>query len=146
MGSVLVIFIVFCVEFLDLLVCFVLCLVYPTLPVFLDCSFMIAPSVFCNAYFVPTVCPVSCVTNVSSISRLSILDCRSVFSNVYLLPVVCPVSLVPNVVSVSGLSILDCRSVFSDLYLLPVVCPVSSVPNVVSVSGLSILDCPFGIL
>jgi hypothetical protein len=53
---------------------------------------------------------VSCVTNASSISGLSILDCRSVLSNVYLLPIVCPVSCVTNVSSISGLSILDCRS------------------------------------
>jgi hypothetical protein len=32
--------------------CFVfsLCFVYPMLPVSLDCQFLIAPSVFCNAY------------------------------------------------------------------------------------------------
>ena len=30
---------------------FVLCLVHPMLPVFLDCPFMIAPSVFSNVYF-----------------------------------------------------------------------------------------------
>ena len=29
---------------------FALCLVYPMLPVSLDCQFLIAPSVFCNAY------------------------------------------------------------------------------------------------
>ena len=29
---------------------FVLCLVYPMLPVYLDCPFMVAPSVFSNVY------------------------------------------------------------------------------------------------
>jgi hypothetical protein len=37
---------------------------------------------------------VSGVTNVSSISGFSTLDCGSVLSNVYLLPIVCPVSCV----------------------------------------------------
>ena len=77
------------------------------LPVSLDCSFLITPSVFSNVYVLPIVCPVSCMTNVSSISGLSVLDCLSVFSNVYLLPIVCPVSCVTNVSSISGLSILD---------------------------------------
>jgi hypothetical protein len=61
-----------------------------------------------NVYLLPIVCPVSCETNVSSISGLSILDCLSVLSNVYLLPIVCPVSCVTNVSSFSGLSVLDC--------------------------------------
>jgi hypothetical protein len=81
------------------------------------------------------------VTNASSFSGLSILDCHLVLSNIYLLPIVCPVSCVTNVSSISGLSILDCRSVFSNVYLLHIVCPVSCVTNVSSISGLSILDC-----
>ena len=40
---------VFCVVFYVLLV-FVLCLVYPMLPISLDCPFLIAPSVFSNVY------------------------------------------------------------------------------------------------
>jgi hypothetical protein len=52
--------------------------------IILDCC-----SVFSNVYLLPIVCPVSCVTNVSSISGLYILDFRSVLSNVYLLPIVC---------------------------------------------------------
>jgi hypothetical protein len=48
-GSVLLIFLVFCVEFLFFV--FVLCLVYPMLPVSLDCPFLITPSVFSNVYF-----------------------------------------------------------------------------------------------
>ena len=50
---------------------FVLCLVYPVLPVSLDCPFSISPSVFCNVYFRP----VSCVPGFASGSGLSILDC-----------------------------------------------------------------------
>jgi hypothetical protein len=33
------------------LIVFVWCLVYPMMPVFLDCPFLIAPSVFSNVYF-----------------------------------------------------------------------------------------------
>jgi hypothetical protein len=54
---------------------YVLCLVYPMFPVSLDCLFFIAPSVFSNVYLLPTVCPVSCVPNVPSVSRLSVRDC-----------------------------------------------------------------------
>ena len=43
-------------------------LVYPMLPVSLDCLFLIAPSVFSNVYL-------SCVPNVASFSGLSIFDC-----------------------------------------------------------------------
>ena len=125
---------------------YVLCLVYPMLPVFLDCPFLIAPSVFFNVYLLPIVYPVSFVINVSSISRLSILDCRLVFSNFYLIPTLYPVLCVTNVSSISGLSVLDCLSVFSNVYLLPIVCPVSCVTNVSSISGLSILDYSFGFL
>ena len=34
-----------------LLFCFVFLRVYPILPVSLDCTFLISPSVFCNIYF-----------------------------------------------------------------------------------------------
>ena len=53
---------------------YVLYLVYPTLPVFLDCPFLIAPSVFSNAYFLPTVYTVSYVPNDARVSGLSIHD------------------------------------------------------------------------
>jgi len=48
MGSVLFIFLVFCVVFVFVLLVFVLCLVYPVLPVSMDCLFLIALSVFSN--------------------------------------------------------------------------------------------------
>ena len=51
---------------------FVLCLVYPMLPVSLNYPFWIGPSVFSDVYLLSTVCPVSCVT---SVSELLILDC-----------------------------------------------------------------------
>jgi len=50
-GWVLFIFLVFSVLSLILFV-FVLCLVYPMLLVYLDCPFLIAPSVFSNVYLV----------------------------------------------------------------------------------------------
>jgi hypothetical protein len=53
----------------------VMCLVYPMFPVSLNCTFLIASLVFSNVYLLPTVCPVSCVPNVSSVSELYILDC-----------------------------------------------------------------------
>jgi hypothetical protein len=63
----------------------------------LDCH-----SVFNIVYLLPVVCPVSGVTNVSSISVLSILFCRSVFLYIYLLPIVCHVSDVTNVSSMTN--------------------------------------------
>ena len=98
----------------------VLCLVYPMLPVSLDCPFLIAPSVFSNIVY--PMLPVSL--------DFPFLIAPSVFSNIVypMLPVSldCPFLIAP--------------SVFSTLS------PVSYVPNVASVSGLSILDCPYGFL
>jgi hypothetical protein len=91
---------------------FVLCLVYPVLPVSLDCPFWIAASVFYDVYLLPTVCR---VYYVPSVSELSILVCSFGFSNIYLLSRDCPISCVP---SVSGLYICDyiASSVFSNVY------------------------------
>ena len=41
--------------FQHMLCCVFLCLVYPMLPVALDCPFLIAPSVFSNVYFTADV-------------------------------------------------------------------------------------------
>ena len=60
----------------------VMCLVYPMLPVSLNCTFLIALLVFSNVYLLPTVCPVSCVPNVASVSGLAIHDYTFGFSNV----------------------------------------------------------------
>ena len=44
----LVVYFVFCVFILFV---FVLCLVYPMLPFYLDCLFLIVPSIFSNSYY-----------------------------------------------------------------------------------------------
>ena len=68
---------------------------------------------FCAMFRLVCVClgffhhPVSCVTNVTSVSVLSILDCPG-FSNVYQLYRVCPVSCGPNNVSISVCYIHAC--------------------------------------
>ena len=49
-GSVLLIFIIFCVLFFASFV-FILCLMYPMLPVSLDCPSLIPPLFFSNVYF-----------------------------------------------------------------------------------------------
>ena len=78
---------------------FILCLVYPMLPVSLDCPLLIAPSVFSNVYL-------SCV--------LCTLCCQFLWIVHFLLPLRCsltfiyPVSCVLYVVSFSGLYIFDC--------------------------------------
>ena len=55
---------------------FVLCLVYPVLPVSLDCPYFIASLVFSNVYLLPRVCPMSCVPSVASVSGMSVPNCR----------------------------------------------------------------------
>jgi hypothetical protein len=64
---------------------FVLCLVYPMLPVSLDCTFSLLPL----RYSLTCICPVSCVTYVASFSGLSFFIAPSVFSNIYLSCVLC---------------------------------------------------------
>jgi hypothetical protein len=78
---------------------FVLCLVYPMLPVSLDCPFLIAPSLFSNIYL-------SCVLCTQCCQFLWIVHFWLPLR--YSLTFICPVSCVPNVVSFSGLSIFDC--------------------------------------
>jgi len=63
---------------------FVLCLVYPMLPVSLDCPFS-----FPLRYSLTFICPVSCVPNVASFSGLSFFITPSVFSNIYLSCAMC---------------------------------------------------------
>ena len=55
----LIVLLVFCVVIFVLFV-IVLCLVYPVLPVSLDCPFLIAPSVFSNIYFYCVLCAQCC--------------------------------------------------------------------------------------
>jgi hypothetical protein len=112
----------------------VLCLVYPMLSESLD-----SPSVITLWFSLTFICPVSCVPNVASVSRLCFLDCPFVFSNVYLSCVLC---LVYPMLSVS----LDSPSVITLWFSLTFICPVCCVSNVASVSRFSILDYPFGFL
>jgi hypothetical protein len=171
--SVLLIFLVFCVVLFVLFV-FVMCLVYPMLPVSLDRLYLIAPCFFffvlCLVYpmlpvslhrlFLIAPCfvclrPVSCVPNVASVSRSSMLDC-SLFclsSSCVLCTQCCQCLYIvytwlPLVLFVFVLCLVyPMLPVSLDrLYLIApcFVCirPVSCVPNVASVSRSSILDCP----
>ena len=63
---------------------FVLCLVYPMLPVSLDCPFSLP-----HRYSLTCLCPVSCVPYVASYSGLSFFIIPSLFSNIYLSCVLC---------------------------------------------------------
>ena len=109
---------------------FVLCLVYYMSPVSLDCSLLIAPSVFSNVYL-------SCLVYYMSPVSLdcSLLIAPSVFSNVYLSCVLCTI----------------CRQFLWMVHCwlplrcsLTFICPVSCVLYVASFSGLFIVDYPFG--
>ena len=95
-------------------------LVYPMLPVSLDCPFLITPS--------------SCVPYVASFSGLSVFDYPFVLCTLCLVSLDCqflitPSSCVPYVASFSGFSFL--------------ITPSSCVPYVASFSGLSVFDYPF---
>jgi hypothetical protein len=61
-----------------------LCLVYPMLPVSLDCPFALP-----LRYSLTCICPVSCVPYAASFSGLSFCIAPSVFSNIYLSCVLC---------------------------------------------------------
>jgi hypothetical protein len=63
---------------------FVLCLVYPMLPISLDW-----PCVLPLRYSLTFVCSVSCVPYVASFSRLPLFIAPLVFSNIYLFCVLC---------------------------------------------------------
>jgi hypothetical protein len=137
------------------------CVLWPMLSVSLDCSFLITHSVFSNVYLscvlcdqccqclwivhswlplqfsLTFICPVSCVTNVVSISGLFILYYSSVFCNVFLSCVLCDQCCVCFWIVYSWLPLQ---------FSLTFICRVSCVTNVVCVSGLSILDYPFSFL
>ena len=121
---------------------------YPMMPVSQDCLLLITPSVFSNVYLpcvlctqccqclrivyywlhlrfsLTFICPVYCVSNVASVSGLSIVDYTFGFSNVYLPCVLCT-------------QCCQClRIVYYWLHLrfsLTIICPVYCVPNVASV-------------
>ena len=89
---------------------FVMCLVYPMLPVSLDCPFSLP-----HRYSLTCICPVSCAPNVDS-GLSFFLSLR------YSLTCICPVSCVPYVACVSGLSFFATPSVFTNMYLPCVLC------------------------
>jgi hypothetical protein len=91
---------------------FVLCLVYPILPVSLDCSFFLP-----LRYSLTFICPVSGVPYFASFSGLSFFLLLR-----YSLTFICLVSDVPYVASFSGLSFFIAPSVFSNIYLSCVLC------------------------
>jgi hypothetical protein len=92
---------------------FVLCLVYPMLPVSLDCPFLIAPLVFSDVYLSCVLCTLCCQFLWIIYLWLPLW---------YSLTFICPVSCVPYVDSFSGLYIFDCP--FSILWSLFVLCLV----------------------
>jgi hypothetical protein len=73
--------------------------VCPTLPISLDCPFLIVPSVFSNIYLFCVLCAQRC-------QYLWIV--HSWLSHRFSLTFICPVCCVANVANISGLSILDC--------------------------------------
>ena len=91
---------------------FVLCLVYPMLPVSLDCPFVLP-----LRYSLTCICPVSCVPNVASFSGLSFFITPSVFSNIYLSCVLCTLCC-----QFLWIVLFITPSVFSNMYLSCVLC------------------------
>ena len=124
---------------------FFLSLVYPMLPISLDCPFLL-PLRYSLTYFcwysltscVPfAIFPVSCVPYVANFSGLSFFIAPSVFSNIFLFCFLCT---------------LYCQFIWIAICLLPLryfltyFCPVSCVPYIASLSGFSFVYCPFGVL
>jgi hypothetical protein len=104
---------------------FVLCLVYPVLPLSLDCLFLISPSVFSNPYL-------SCILSTQCYHCLWIVHSWLVLR--FSLTLICPVSFVPSATIVSGLYIPDCSFAFVwRLFIVCLVYPVLSLSQ----------DCPF---
>ena len=152
---------------------FVSCLVCPMLPVPLDWPFSIAFSsivylsrVLCSQCYqclqivhsllpfpLSFICLVSCVPNVASASRLSILYCfflYRLFVSCFMCPMLpvpldCPYSMASSsIVYLSRVlcaQCCQCPQIVHSLLLLPLsfICLVSCVPNVTNASRLSIL-------
>jgi hypothetical protein len=76
---------------------FVLCLLYPMLPVSLDCPFSLP-----LGYSLTFICPVSCVPYVANFSGLSYF-----ITFLYSLTCICPVSCAPYAACFSGLSFFE---------------------------------------
>jgi hypothetical protein len=122
-------------------------LVWPMLPVSLDCPLLIAPSVFSS----------SCVANVSSVSGLSIVDCPwgnqqwTMQRHWQHWPhktkrILKGQSTMDNPETLSTLTTQDEAKIEGAINNGQSRDTSSCVANVASVSGLSIVDCPFGIL
>ena len=139
---------------------------YPFLPLGLSVSFTLPPLFTLPLrYSLTCICPVSCVSYVTSFSGLSFYITPSVFSNIYLscvfcalfcqflrivffslhlrysLTCICPLSCVPYVASFSGLSFFITPSVFSNMYLSSVLCILCC-----QFLWIVLLHYPFGIL
>ena len=101
------------------------------LPVYMDCLYLIAPSVFSNIYLSCVLCPLCC-----QFLWIVYMWLPSIFSNVYLSCVLCT---------------LCCQFLWIVYLCLPLrfsltfICPMSCVHYVASFYGLYICDCPFGI-
>ena len=156
---------------------FVSCLVFPMLPVPLKCSFSIASSsivylsrVLCSQcyqclqivhsllpFHLSFICLVSCVPNVASTPKLSILYCSFLY-RLFVSCLVCPMQPIPRDCPFSMVSssivylsrvlcaqCCQCPQIVHSLLLFPLsfICLVSCVPNVASASRLSILHCFF---
>jgi hypothetical protein len=105
---------------------FVVCLVYPLLPLSLDCPLLISSSVFSDAYL-------SCVLCTQCYHCLWIVHSWLILG--FSLTLICPVSCVPRATIVSGLSIPGWSLGFPwRLFVLCLVYPVLPLS----------LDCPFG--
>ena len=113
---------------------FVTCLLWPVLPVYLDCLFVLALSVF--SFSSSRVFCVRCCQCIWIVYL-----CLSFLFSLFLRHV----SFVPGVASVSGLSICACPFCFLFFFVTfsLFLRHVSFVPGVASVSGLSICACPF---
>ena len=110
---------------------FVLCLVYPMLPISLDC-----PCVLPLRYSLTFVCSVSCVPYVASFSRLPLF-----IALWYSLTFICSVSGVPYVANFSRLPLCIAPSVFSNICLFCVLYTLSC-----QFLSIALVYCPFGIL
>ena len=156
---------------------FVSCLVFPMLPVPLYCPFSIAFSsivylsrVLCSQCYqclqivhsllsfpLSFICLVSCVPNVASASRLSILYCFFLY-RLFVSCLVCPMLPVPldcpfsiafsSIVYLSRVlcaQCCQCPQIVHSLLLFPLsfICLVSCVPSVASASKMFILYCFF---
>jgi hypothetical protein len=103
MVSVLIIFLVFCFIFIFLFCLSSFCVLYPMLPVSLDCPFLVTPSVFSNVYLTSSKQYFSYIhdKNELTVYKQYIMQVHW-WHYIYIITF-----LVSNVPCVSGLSLLD---------------------------------------